>query len=654
MDRRSNAFHMVARMRYDGREPAEPWLGTTDWRKPGSGPGQFKYPTGVATDSKGRVYVADYINDRIQVFTPEGRHLKSLGTVKPVKVDVHPHTGEIFVFSWALGNELFSKRGLNQDIPPSLTHYGPLENFKRKAKYDLPLKGYRHRARFYYGWGPFRAPCTAAVDFWAKPLTVWLVPKNPRRQSDWAAFVASKWKDAGPLLLVPEKGRLKVKRDFGKEAHRAVSILRPPEYANQRLYVSPRTGRLSVVENLEYDGTNRNFGFGRIIEIDPETGKIREIPTPFNAGDMCYDINGLIYMHSNTMVARYEPSNWREVPWDYGEERKSVGYAHGAGKRAPVIAALRNQGAATWNSGEMGVSPMGNLVVACHMTKDAYEKKVRKAPPKVHKADAYTPKLYPGRAVYTHKQAVIHVWDRHGQILHRDPVPGTPDTYGVEIDREGDIYFLASATRCYGGKKYFDDMTGTVMKFKPHKGRILAASRKKDVCPVPLKDADRPKRPVDIYSAKLGGGAWVQGAEWMYGGVGRFGQVQSSCGCSCSIARFALDYFRRSFAPEIGRYSVAVLDANGNVILRLGRYGSVDDGKPLVADGGPAVVNAIGGDEVALFHACLVATHTDRRLFIADHGNSRILSVKLGYHAEEKVRLKDVPDSDEASLSSGH
>ena len=47
-------------------------------------------------------------------------------------------------------------------------------------------------------------------------------------------------------------------------------------------------------------------------------------------------------------------------------------------------------------------------------------------------------------------------------------------------------------------------------------------------------------------------------------------------------------------------------------------------------------------DEVGLFHPRFVASHTDRRLFIADAGNARIVSVKLGYHAEEKALLKDV------------
>ena len=47
--------------------------------------------------------------------------------------------------------------------------------------------------------------------------------------------------------------------------------------------------------------------------------------------------------------------------------------------------------------------------------------------------------------------------------------------------------------------------------------------------------------------------------------------------------------------------------------------------------------------EAALFNACYVATHTDRRIFIADVGNGRIVSVKLGYRAEEKMALKNVP-----------
>ena len=143
------------------------------------------------------------------------------------------------------------------------------------------------------------------------------------------------------------------------------------------------------------------------------------------------------------------------------------------------------------------------------------------------------------------------------------------------------------------------------------------------------------------------GPIWVDGAEWFYGGVGWWGwnAVDEGGGCSCWNARFVLDQFARSFAPELDHYSVAVLDSAGNLILRIGRYGNVDDGKPLVADGGPATTRAIGGDEVALFRPAYLGTDTDRRLFIADAGNARIVSVKLDHHRTEMVPLGRGPQS---------
>ena len=92
-----------------------------------------------------------------------------------------------------------------------------------------------------------------------------------------------------------------------------------------------------------------------------------------------------------------------------------------------------------------------------------------------------------------------------------------------------------------------------------------------------------------------------------------------------------------SFAPETGRYSVAVLDCNGNLILRIGHYGNCDSA-------GPQSLVPLGGDGVGMVHGAYLATHTDRRLFVADPANDRVFSVKLEYHAEEKVSLKDVQD----------
>jgi hypothetical protein len=138
----------------------------------------------------------------------------------------------------------------------------------------------------------------------------------------------------------------------------------------------------------------------------------------------------------------------------------------------------------------------------------------------------------------------------------------------------------------------------------------------------------------------------VENAERTYGGLGmdgKGGTPTSTCHCE-NTSQMALDYSGRTFAPEIQRYDVVVIDTAGNTILRTGRYGNVEDGMPLIKQGGPPGPRSIGGDEVALFRPNHVATDTDRRLFIADAGNARILSVKLACHAEEKLALGDVKD----------
>ena len=144
-----------------------------------------------------------------------------------------------------------------------------------------------------------------------------------------------------------------------------------------------------------------------------------------------------------------------------------------------------------------------------------------------------------------------------------------------------------------------------------------------------------------LRGAQAGVDSWVIGAEWLYGGVGFAGKnaAWDGGGCCCWNARFSLDYYARSFVPELRHYSVAVLDTNGNLIIRIGTYGNLEDGLPLVKDSIVKYAKSIGGDEVSIFHGAYLATHTDKRLFISDQGNARILSVKLGYQTEVKIKI---------------
>ena len=627
-------LHVVTRMKFDGDTRPEIFVGATGQRKAGSGDKQFRVPTSVDVDSKGRVYVSDYINDRIQVFTPDAKLFKTIKARRPAHVAVHQRTGDIYVFSWLFRSRADRTVGR---VRPNLVHLGPLENPRRIAAYPLPFR-VTDRVSGFDRYGGFQV--RIALDSWTDPPTIWVVPSH----------------GAELLLLVGRDGGLQVKRNFASDVRRAVIRNRPPALWRQRLYVNPANGLLYVAEADAGVGKS----FKQLVEIDPETGRIRLVELPFDAEDICFDINGLAYLRTGRLVVRYDPRTWREVPWDYGEERPSVGFGSSrAGRRAATIAALPTPGHRShsfWHLGGIDVSARGHLVVTtCNGANPGIRAPGGEKGQFKYTGRPYAPRIYPGRA----RWGEIHVYDRHGQVVYQDVFPGMGHMDGVGIDQHDNIYMMAAAHRIINGRHYdpklIDDLSETLVKVGPKKAKVLSTGR----TPVPLPRAARPRRSLDISGSTMGP-AWIEGADWFYGGLGFAGKNASWAGggCCCWNARFDLDYFGRSFAPELRHFSVAVLDTNGNLILRVGRYGNVDDGRPLTLAGGPPSARSIAGDggkarrsggndEVALFHAAYVTTHTDRRLFIADAGNARILSVRLGYHASETVPLRDVPDGAE-------
>ena len=293
---------------------------------------------------------------------------------------------------------------------------------------------------------------------------------------------------------------------------------------------------------------------------------------------------------------------------------------------------LPGQRPVDWHMGGLYVTPKGELAVTCYIREQAKERNPRERIMGEHATapKVYTPRLYPGRA----ESWVIHIWDKHGRLQMDDAVQGLPGADGVALDHDLNVYAMVRAPRVLGGKPYFDGFSQTLMKFKARQGKFISST---EHAPVPLHPDQKPKRAPDVTRGGIGA-TWVEGAEWIYGGVGYGGQGGS---CVCWYARWAFDGLHRSFVPETDHFTVAVLDAAGNLILRLGRYGNVDSA-------GPQSRVPLGGDEVGLFHPNYLAVHTDRRLFIHDGGNMRIVSVKLDYHAEEQVPLRSVPDAGKA------
>ncbi|MFO7900403.1 MAG: hypothetical protein R6V58_15255 [Planctomycetota bacterium] len=356
---------------------------------------------------------------------------------------------------------------------------------------------------------------------------------------------------------------------------------------------------------------------------------------------MAFDRDGHIYLRTHNLILRYRPDTWREVPFDYGEERRREGYSDGGGDRTTAaISGAVFPGNRGWHQGGMHVNARGDIVVGALYEVDPGS---RLDNAQVHATEKFEPRMYPGRRYDPGGRfggILVHVLDRHGQMLHADAVPGLIHALnGVALDADRRVYLLAHRTRAYDGKAGWNPLSGTLIRLTPGQNRILSAFG----APVSL-DAP-PDRPPDLRFGRNRGRTWVEGAHWFYGGGGWGGHNSPGTSlCSCHNSRFTLDDFARSFTPEVARYNVGVVDSAGNLILRVGQYGNVDDGMPLVKKGGPPNPRSIGGDEVALFHPAYVATHTDRRLFIADAGNARIVSVKLGYHATESVALKDAAE----------
>jgi DNA-binding beta-propeller fold protein YncE len=67
------------------------------WGEPGSGPGQFHLPHGIAVDQQGTVYVADRENSRVQLFAADGTYLTEWTDIaRPCQVFIDGQ-GDVYV-----------------------------------------------------------------------------------------------------------------------------------------------------------------------------------------------------------------------------------------------------------------------------------------------------------------------------------------------------------------------------------------------------------------------------------------------------------------------------------------------------------------------------------------------------------------------------
>lgn len=592
----------------------------------------FRCPSSVATDAKGRVYIADNFNNRIQVYQPDGTFLKSIATPRPGLVRIDPSTQDIWVVSSSIGIYNGKEIGLAEDAgygaaDLKIRQLGPVEDPKEKQAVPLPP--------LHWDYNRLNAilDYNVELDFHAKPMMVW-------------TSVASDATSGPPhircnaQLWTIEGGKLILKRKFADEAERSMLRSRAAHFTRPRLWASPASGMV-YLGLIGWDSPVACKSVTELVAIDPATGALKVVGLPTNPEDIGFDWLGRAYLRVQDAVVRFDPVTWREVPYDYGEERM-VNHDDGTPRpfKSSSAMILPSCIGGMFHMGGIGVAPDGTTAISCINPNNPDTKKLM-ADKKVGAgaSTAYVPPVYPGRNMGWE----THVFDPQGKALKTDVAPGIAMSNFVQIDRAGSVYLLLAGTPYLDGKVYFNGRGCTLVKVKPGKFKALTAGGI-----IPLAPEVQPKRPMDITRP----GLWLEGAEWHFGPVGADGHYGSGGKCDCYVnARFALDYYGRSFAPEVDRFRVVVLDTAGNVILRIGRYGNVDDGVPLVKPdpalagkmgAQPPAPRSIGGDETAIMHTMNLTVVSDRRLVLADTGNQCIRSVKLGYHAGETVALKDV------------
>ncbi|MCG3180234.1 MAG: hypothetical protein BIFFINMI_02592 [Phycisphaerae bacterium] len=633
---RLDALNGVAKVAWDaGRDAkAEVFAGSMTRGGAGAGDDRFDFPTSVACDATGRVYVTDYLNDRVQVFDPSGKLLKSLKASKPVQVAIDHRTGEIYLFSWWYRNsrmdaraaELAEKQRVRLTVPATVTRLASLEDPKVTLQCPLPLPEAPTSSEFGYKDEYFQV----ALDSWAPQPTLWTLAPPNYRSERWELYL--------PQIYELRDGKFALKRDFAREVIARTGRLIPPRHGRVRTFADQANGKVYLGESHTLNAKS----FDDLVAIDPTAGKCSVVQMPFHSEDLAFDADGLAYVRTEDIVARYNPSAnpWREVPFDYGVDRPRVGYSpHATGRFARVTSGIEMPSVKPgyWIMGGICVSPSGSVAVACHNPGQAARRSDEVV---VGEVTTYKPPIYPGRPIGWE----VHVWDKHGKLLHADALPGCRQVFGLGMDHAGDLYVMTPGRRMIDGKPYPNDASCVVFKSRPGAAKFVAGGW--DV-PVPLEGKARPDFPPQISHGLYGGPAWILDALWLYGGAGNQAKFvdRAGGGCWCQYTSMHTDDYGRCFVPEPDLYSVAVLDPAGNLVVRIGHYGNADDGVPLIAAAAPPHARSIGGDEVAFFDPQHPSVDTDRRLFVSDIGNARVVSVKLDYYATARVALKDVPDA---------
>ena len=119
----------------------------------------------------------------------------------------------------------------------------------------------------------------------------------------------------------------------------------------------------------------------------------------------------------------------------------------------------------------------------------------------------------------------------------------------------------------------------------------------------------------------------VKGAEWLWVGMSVIPTYHS---CICYGSDLKVDPHGRVFVPDEVCCRIAVLDAAGNLVRTIGKYGNTDSrGK-----GSP-----VPDPDIAFSGLRMITDVTSRQLRAADNNNGWVSVINLRYAQEKLVKV---------------
>ncbi|MDD4889973.1 MAG: hypothetical protein PHU85_08575, partial [Phycisphaerae bacterium] len=545
----------VLRLKWSDKEAGGLWLGKDE---PGADDTHFNNPTGLATDKAGNLYVCDWGNNRVMVFSADGKLLGKFPADKPHQVMVHSASGDIYVMSCTIQ----PKWGRLVGDDSTLRKFAPWGKDEPKEVARLDLRGKN----------------VMTLDPSAAPARLWaggpggLCPvldkgtaleQGERVDNDNSmhhpTYIAGD--PARNRALVYENGEVNVYQvdlASGKKS----------KFCKGTYVTLDRDGNVYVMggrDNAVYrfDPKGSPLAFSGLGSNKIETKGYRGFGPNMGMPGLCVDVKGNVYVSRNSNYGKAD---------SYGE-RVDVYGPDGKLAKENILDGLG------YGECGLGVDVAGNIYQGMNLKP----------------ADKPFPAAFMGKVT-------AKTW-----------------TYWRGPERE--------APWCYAYYNPYLWHWGAVFKFPPAGGAVYGQHPWNLKVPAygepkPTdKLANAPADAASYRSAYLGYEVKVAGAMWRYPGMGIIPSsgdgLMPDPGCACYNSQLAVDEYGRVFAPNPFRFSVEMLDTNGNQLARIGRYGNVDSAGPGSKLLEPAIAFAGAG----------YVSVADGKLFVTDTSNHRVVVV---------------------------